>query len=77
VVTDSTTFWNGLRGARIFMTGGTGFVGLAMLEQLAAANDRLRLGATVHVLTRDPALFAEREPEIARHEWITATRGDI
>lgn len=59
------------------MTGGTGFVGLAMLEQLAAANERLQLGATVVVLTRDARHFAEREPEIARHEWITATTGDI
>ena len=42
------------------MTGGTGFVGLAMLEQLAAANERLQLGATVVVLTRDARHFAER-----------------
>ena len=73
----SAGFWDGLRGARIFMTGGTGFVGLAMLEQLAAANERLQLGATVVVLTRDARLFAEREPELARHEWVTAATGDI
>ena len=73
----STGLWDGLRGARIFMTGGTGFVGLAMLERLAAVNERLQLGATVVVLTRDPRQFAEREPELARHEWITATSGDI
>lgn len=73
----STAGWDGLRGARIFMTGGTGFVGLAMLEQLAAAHERLQLGATVVVLTRDPRQFAEREPELARHEWITAVTGDI
>jgi dTDP-glucose 4,6-dehydratase len=78
VVTDAYSgLWDGLRGARIFMTGGTGFVGLAMLEQLAAANERLQLDATVVVLTRDARQFAEREPEIARHEWITAATGDI
>ena len=78
VVTDASAgVWDGLRGARIFMTGGTGFVGLAMLEQLAAANERLQLGATVVVLTRDPRLFAQREPELARHEWVTTTSGDV
>lgn len=73
----SSGFWDGLRGARIFMTGGTGFVGLAMLERLAAANQRLQLGASVVVLTRDARRFAEREPELARHEWVTAATGDI
>ena len=36
--------WPKLAGKRIFMTGGTGFIGRWMLSALADANRRLELG---------------------------------
>jgi dTDP-glucose 4,6-dehydratase len=59
-----------LRGARIFVTGGTGFIGCWMLESLAWANDRLGLGAEALVLTRNFDAFQKKAPHLT-------TRGDI
>ena len=57
--------WPLLKGKRIFMTGGSGFFGRWMLESLAMANDTLRLGVEVVVLTRAPAQFKGRYPHLA------------
>ena len=46
--------WPKLAGKRIFMTGGTGFIGRWMLEALAEADRRLGLGVRSKILTRDP-----------------------
>ncbi|MDP5280762.1 NAD-dependent epimerase/dehydratase family protein [Sphingomonas sp. DG1-23] len=53
--------WPRLSGARIFMTGGTGFIGRWMLEALA----RSGIDADVTLLSRDPAGFAARLPRLA------------
>ncbi len=52
--------WPRLKGARIFMTGGTGFIGQWMLEALRDADLRLGLGCRVTVLTRNPSAFAAK-----------------
>ncbi|PTS78342.1 epimerase [Sphingomonas sp. HMWF008] len=63
--------WPRLAGARIFMTGGTGFIGRWMLAALA----RAPVSVEVTLLTRDPAAFALREPDLARRFALRA--GDI
>ena len=63
--------WPRLSGARIFMTGGTGFIGRWMLEALA----RSGIDVAVTLLTRDPDAFAARAPHLAaRFELLT---GDV
>lgn len=60
--------WPRLAGARIFMTGGTGFIGRWMLEAL------VRSGADVEVtlLSRNPAAFAAKAGHIAeRCRFVT------
>jgi dTDP-glucose 4,6-dehydratase len=69
--------WADLRGARLYLTGGTGFVGSWLLESLAWANRRLQLGARVTVLTRDPDSFAARAPHLAKDAALTLLRGDV
>jgi dTDP-glucose 4,6-dehydratase len=69
--------WPKLAGKRIFMTGGTGFIGRWMLSALADVNRRLDLGIEVDALTRDPDAFAKREPELASAQGFRFVRGDV
>jgi dTDP-glucose 4,6-dehydratase len=69
--------WDELRGARLFVTGGTGFFGCWLLETLIAANDRLDLDARATVLSRDPAGFRERMPRVAGHKSVSLVAGDM
>jgi len=69
--------WPELAGKRIFMTGGTGFIGRWMLRALADANRRLELGVNIDVMTRDPDSFGRREPELAAAPGFRFVRGDV
>jgi len=77
VLAHTVGLWEDLRGQRIFITGGTGFFGCWLLESFAWANDRLGLGATALVLTRDPAAFAHKAPHLASHPAIRFHSGDV
>jgi dTDP-glucose 4,6-dehydratase len=77
VVTRMAALWEELRGARLFMTGGTGFFGCWLLETLLWANDRLNLGASIAVLTRNPSAFAHKAPHLCHHRAVTLHAGDV
>jgi dTDP-glucose 4,6-dehydratase len=65
--------WHELAGSRIFITGGTGFFGIWLLESIAAANDALKVGVGATVLSRNPRRFAQRNPKLAARPdfaWI-------
>jgi dTDP-glucose 4,6-dehydratase len=66
-----------LRGARIFVTGGTGFFGHWLLESLLHANSRLNLNVRATALTRNAAGFRQRAPHIADNHAITLIEGDV
>jgi len=68
--------WDGLRGARLFVTGGTGFFGCWLLETLLAADRRRGLGVSAVVLSRDPAAFSRGAPHLAADPRIEVLRGD-
>ena len=69
--------WRKLAGKRVFMTGGTGFIGRWMLEALRAADLRFGIGAEVTVLTRDPQAFAAKAPHLAAHGGFRFVAGDV
>lgn len=69
--------WQALRGQRIFMTGGTGFVGKWLLATLFEADRRHRLGIEVIVLTRDPDSFATASPDLATAAGLRLVKGDV
>jgi nucleoside-diphosphate-sugar epimerase len=77
VIEHTHDVWNRLHGARIFVTGGTGFVGCWLLESFAWACDHLSLDATVTVLTRSPEGFRRKAPHLAAHRSIRLLHGDI
>lgn len=71
------TGWRALEGKRLFMTGGTGFVGKWMLAALIEADQRLGLGCSVTVLTRDPNAFVGAAPQLATSPLVELVRGDV
>jgi dTDP-glucose 4,6-dehydratase len=77
VLAQTGTLWNELRGARVFLTGGTGFFGCWLLESFLWANDHLGLDASVVVLTRDPDAFGKKAPHLAAHPAVTLHIGDV
>lgn len=67
--------WEALTGRRIFVTGGTGFVGKWLLATLLDANAAFGLDCRVTVLSRDPAAFQHDWPAMAGSvDWMT---GDV
>ncbi|MFI5349675.1 MAG: NAD-dependent epimerase/dehydratase family protein [Elusimicrobiota bacterium] len=69
--------WDDLRGARVFLTGGTGFFGIWLLESLLHADRKLGLGAKAVVLTRDEAAFRAKAPRLADDRRVDFHRGDV
>jgi nucleoside-diphosphate-sugar epimerase len=69
--------WDELGGARVLLTGGTGFFGCWLLETLLWANDRLQLGAQVVVVTRSGRAFTDKAPHLAQHPAVTLHEGDV
>lgn len=76
VLDHTRDIWQDLRGQRLFLTGGTGFFGSWLLETFAHANGQLALGASVTVLSRNPARFAAKAPHLSRRSDITFLTGD-
>jgi dTDP-glucose 4,6-dehydratase len=69
--------WQALRGQRIFITGGTGFVGCWLLESLIWANERLGLNLNLTVLSRAPDAFRIKAPHLAMHPIVNLVQGDV
>lgn len=68
--------WEEVRGARLFLTGGTGFFGCWLTESFLHANRRLGLRASLVVLTRDRDRFAAKAPHLAVAPEIELLVGD-
>jgi dTDP-glucose 4,6-dehydratase len=77
VLANTQGLWDELRGQRIFITGGTGFFGCWLLESFLWANDKLALGASATVLTRNPEAFQRKAPHLAGHSSVRLHSGDV
>lgn len=67
--------WRTLAGQRIFITGGTGFVGKWLLATLLDANEAFDLGCRITVLSRNPDSFLREWPAmVCRVDWVV---GDV
>ena len=77
VLEHSRSWWAPRRGARVLVTGATGFFGRWLLESFAHVNDRLSLGMQAGVLSRDLEAFARRAPALAARRDLILLRGDV
>jgi len=69
--------WGELRGQRLFITGGTGFFGMWLVETFLWANQKLKLGAEVLVLSRDSTAFLRKMPHLAGQPSLSFHAGDV
>jgi dTDP-glucose 4,6-dehydratase len=69
--------WEELRGRRLFVTGGTGFFGMWLLESFLWANKQLSLDAEIVVLSRDPAAFLAKAPHLVNQAPLSFHTGDV
>jgi dTDP-glucose 4,6-dehydratase/UDP-glucose 4-epimerase len=69
--------WSDLSGESIFITGGSGFIGSALLYSLIESNKKFDLNIKVTVLSRNISSFKIKHPEIAKSDFITLLEGDV
>lgn len=77
IFVNTENLWFELSGGRIFITGGTGFFGIWLLESLMWANAKLDLNIEVLALTRNPEHFTKRQPHLANNKALKLHFGDI
>lgn len=70
-------FWSRFGGARLFMTGGTGFIGTWLLQAVQRANDKLGSRIELVVLSRDPARARSLTPHIFCRPDTALLAGDV
>src|SRR5579859_2601230 len=69
--------WSEVRGRRVFLTGGTGFFGKWLVESFCWVNTRLKLDASLTVLSRDSDAFFQAMPHLAGRADLKFHIGDV
>lgn len=77
VVRLTESIWPSLKGARLCITGGTGFIGSWLLESLVYADQQYKLGIRADIISRNPETFRLKAPHLAEHPAIRLVRGDV
>ena len=62
--------WSEFEGETIFLTGGSGFFGTALLYSLLNAKKKVDLNINVTVLSRNINLFKQKHPKLADSYFI-------
>jgi nucleoside-diphosphate-sugar epimerase len=78
IAREADSVWRDFAGASIFITGGTGFFGMWLIEGILWANTLYGLNLHVTVLSRDPEQFlAGRGKHLRSIPCFTVLAGDI
>src|ERR1043166_2068370 len=77
VLAHTRELWAEAHEQSFFITGGTGFFGVWLLESFLHANAALSLNARAVVLTRNPATFAQKAPHLTGRADVELVQGDI
>ena len=70
-------FWSHFGGARLFITGGTGFIGSWLVQCIQRANDRGLSHINLVVLTRDVNRARQQAPHMFERGDTTLVAGDV
>ncbi len=70
-------FWSRFRGARLFITGGTGFIGNWLIQTIQRANDTLGARIDILALSRDPERARHAYPQVFSRPDIRLIGGDV
>ena len=77
VLAATSAVWPALRGSRLFITGGTGFIGCWLLESLRRADQELGLDLKATILTRNPDAFRRKLPHLGTYAAFDFIAGDV
>ena len=77
VASSTIHLWSELRRQRIFITGGTGFIGCWLVETFCHVNRYFGLDAQAVILTRNPDAFARKCPHLASDPAVSLWPGDV
>ena len=77
VLAATSSLWPQMRNQRLFLTGGTGFFGMWLVETFLHANRMLGLNAHVTVLTRNPEAFARKAAHLIADPALSLLKGDV
>lgn len=66
-----------LKDSHIFLTGGTGFIGVWLLEAISYVNDFQSMNIHVTILTRNPAGFQVKNPRLFEKPYFDYVAGDV
>lgn len=77
ILSQTLPIWKELKNQRIFITGGTGFLGSWILESFIWANEKLKLNSEAVVLTRDAASFLKKRSHFSSEKSLHFYEGNI
>jgi len=69
--------WSKLDNETIFMTGGTGFFGTALLYSLLQVKLQRKININITILTRNISSFSKNHPSLFQSDFINCIQGDI
>lgn len=77
VLSLTPAFWSRHTGARLLVTGGTGFIGSWLVQVVQRANDRLDSQIELLVLTRNPDRARQQSPHVFERADTRLMMGDV
>lgn len=77
LISDNKLIFESFKEKKIFITGGTGFIGKWLLHSFCYANDNLGLGCNLVVVSRDPGKFIRDNIYFSTRSDITFIASDV
>lgn len=77
ILNQTTSVWDSLKKAHLFITGGTGFIGRWLLEGLHHANRELQLDLSITLISRNSESFKKKCPHLCEDWQFTLIAGDV